>query len=204
MDSHPVHKRAWRKLLESLGRTASEEDLQFVLDGRKREDILRHFLGDLAPELMIEYGHRKEQFFRNEAADVQAIGGLLHFLEDLAASQVALAIASSGSGSRVNFLLDRLDLKRYFRVVVTGDEVERGKPDPAVFLRAAQDLQLDPAELIAFEDAHSGVKAARSAGMLCVGIAPPERASVLLDAGANDVVSDFRSLSYSKLEELFA
>jgi HAD superfamily hydrolase (TIGR01509 family) len=204
VDSHPVHKRAWRKLLESVGRTASEEELQFVLDGRKREDILRYFLGDLEPEMIIEYGHRKEEFFRGEAAAVQTIDGLRDFLEDLAGAHVASAIASSGSRTRVNFLLDRLDLKKHFRVVITGDEVERGKPDPAIFLRAAQDLQVDPLELIAFEDARSGVKAARSAGMVCVGIAQPERASGLLDAGANDVFSNFRSLSYSKLERLFA
>ena len=173
VNSHPVHKRAWRRFLESVGRTTSEEDLQFVLDGRKREDILRHFLGDLDSDLMSEFGHRKEHFFRNEAADVHTIGGLQSFLQDLANSHVLLAVASSGSGSRVNFLLDRLDLKKHFRLVVTGDQVELGKPDPAIYLRAAQDLQLDPLELIAFEDAHSGVRAAKSAGMICVGIASP-------------------------------
>jgi len=78
----------------------------------------------------------------------------------------------------------------------------QGKPDPAVFLRAAQDLGVEPSALIAFEDAVSGVKAARSAGMKCIGIAQPERVSILLDAGANRVVPDFRSLSYSKLQEL--
>jgi beta-phosphoglucomutase-like phosphatase (HAD superfamily) len=101
-------------------------------------------------------------------------------------------------------LLDRLSLKKHFRVVVTGDEVQRGKPDPAIFVKAAQDLQLNPRELIAFEDAQSGVKAARSAGMMCVGIARPDGASALLDAGAHDVFPDFRSLSYSRLERLFA
>jgi len=204
VDSHPVHKRAWKKFLESVGRTASEEELQFVLDGRKREEILRHFLGDLDPELMFEYGHRKEQFFRNEASDVLMIEGLLSFLEDLADSHVALAVASSGSESRINSLLDRLDLKKHFRVVVTGDEVECGKPDPAIFLKAAQGLQLDPLELIAFEDAQSGVKAARSAGMMCIGIAQPDGASALLDAGANFVVQDFRSLSRSVLQKMLA
>lgn len=202
VDSHPIHKRAWRKLLESAGRTVSEEELQFVLDGRRREDILQHFLGDLNPDLMIEYGHRKERFFLEEAADVQTIGGLRDFLEDLTDSQVALAIASSGSRNRVNFLLDRLDLKKHFGVVITGDEVERGKPDPGVFLRAAQDLQLDPAELLAFEDALSGVKAARSAGMMCVGISQPDGAWALLDAGASHVAPDFQSLSYSKVQKL--
>lgn len=204
VDSHPIHKRVWKKLLESVGRSVSEAELQFLLDGRKGEDILRHFLGDLAPELIVEYCHRKDQFFRNEAACVQTIKGVVSFLEDLADLRVVSAVASSGSGSRVNFLLDHLDLKKHFCVVVTGDHVERSKPDPAVFLKAAQDLELDPAELIAFEDSPSGVKAARAAGMVCVGIAQPDEASALLDAGANDVVPDFCSLSHSNLEKRFA
>ena len=203
VDSHPVHKRAWRKFLKSVRRTASEEELQFILDGRKREDILRHFLGDLDPELMIRFGHRKEQFFRDEDGDVQTVDGLLSFLEDLEDAGVAIGVASSGSGSRVNFLLHQLDLKKHFQVIITGDEVKKGKPDPSVFLRAAQALHEDPGELLAFEDAVSGVKSAKAAGMKCVGIAQPDRACVLLDSGADHVVPDFCSLSYSKLKELF-
>src|ERR1700756_3937612 len=83
VDSHPVHKRAWQKFLESVGRVASDEELQFVLDGRKREDILRHFLGELSEEELVEYGSRKEQIFRDEATSVRAIEGLVDFLEDV-------------------------------------------------------------------------------------------------------------------------
>jgi HAD superfamily hydrolase (TIGR01509 family) len=203
VDSHPVHKRAWERFLDSVGRVASEEELQFVLDGRTRDDILRHFLGDLDTAKIVEYGHQKEQFFREEAADVQTIKGLRTFLDTLEEAELALGIASSGSRGRVDFLLDRLNLKKHFRVVVTGDEVAHGKPHPAVFLKAAQRLRTDPCDLIAFEDAFSGVKAAKSAGMMCIGIAQPDHASILLDAGATHVVPDFQSLSYSKLQEIF-
>jgi beta-phosphoglucomutase len=203
VDSHPVHKRTWIKFLESVGKTASEEELQFILDGRKRDDILRHFLGELDDERMAEYGHRKEQIFRDETGDVQIVNGLMGFLEDLEGAGAAIGIASSGSRSRVNFLLDRLDLKKHFQVVVTGDQVKRGKPDPSIFVKAAQALQEHPNELLAFEDAVSGVESAKAAGMKCFGIAQPDRASVLIDSGADHVVPDFRSLSYSKLMELF-
>ena len=203
VDSHPVHTRAWKKFLDSVGKTVSEERLQFVLDGRKRDDILRHFMGELDADQIVEFGHRKEQFFRDEAAHVRTIDGLLGFLGDIEFQQVALAIASSGSRSRVDFLLERLDLQEFFQVVITGDEVEQGKPHPAVFLRAAQQMGVDPSESMAFEDAVSGVKAARSAGMKCVGIAQPDRATILVDAGANYVVPDFQSLSYSKLQQMF-
>jgi beta-phosphoglucomutase len=204
VDSHPVHIRAWKNFFESIGTAVSDEQLQFVLDGRSRDDILRHFLGDLCDETLVEYGHQKEQFFRHESADVRPIDGLLSFLEDLEGAQLTLSIASSGSKGRVDSLLRNLDLKKWFRVVITGDDVARGKPDPALFLRAARDMGLQPCELIVFEDAVSGIKAARSAGMKCIGIAPSSRVSTLLDAGATHVVPDFRSLSCSKLQELLA
>jgi beta-phosphoglucomutase family hydrolase len=203
VDSHHVHKRAWKRLLESVGITASEEDLQFILDGRTRDDILRHFLGALDHDQLVEYGLKKEHYFREEAASVRPVRGLMSLLRELEEAQLALGIASSGSRSRIDFLLRQLELKKHFRVVVTGDEVQHGKPHPAVFLKAAQDLQMHPSELIAFEDAISGVRAAKSAGMICVGIADADRTSALLDAGAEFVVSDFQALSHSRLQEIF-
>lgn len=204
VDSHPVHKRAWKRLLESVGITASEEELRFVMDGRKRDDILRHFLGELDGDELSKYGLRKEQYFREEAASVQTVGGFLNLLADFEDAHLALAVASSGSRSRIDFLLRQLDLTKRFSVVVTGDEVQRGKPDPAVFLKAAQSLGMCPFELMAFEDAFSGVIAATAAGMTCIGIASAERAPALLEAGANYVVPDFQSLSYSRLREIFS
>jgi HAD superfamily hydrolase (TIGR01509 family) len=157
----------------------------------------------LSKEQVAEFGHLKEQFFRDEAVNVRTIDGLLGFLEDLEREQFALAIASSGSRSRVDFLLDKLGLKQCFRVVITGDEVEEGKPHPAIFVKAAQQLAMDSSQLVVFEDAPSGVKAAKAAGMLCVGIAQADLASTLLDAGAIHVAPDFRSLSCSNVQELF-
>ena len=124
-DGHPVHLRAWKKVLDSVGRAASGDELQFVLGGRTRDDMLRHFLGDLDAEKMAEYGRRKEQFFRDEAADVRTIKGVPRFLEKLEEAQLSLGIASSGSRARIEFLLERLKLKKHFNIV-TGDEVAQG------------------------------------------------------------------------------
>lgn len=204
VDSHPVHTRTWMKFLESMGRKASEHDLHYILDGRTREDIIRHFFGELDSETIAEYGHRKEQMFRDEAASVQTVRGLETFLAELVEAQLALAIASSGSRGRVSFLLDRLGLAQHFPVVVTSDDVKHGKPNPALFLKAAENLHIDPADLVALEDAVSGVRAATAAGMKCVGIANNGSSSVLLEAGARYVVEDFCSLSHSKLQSFFS
>ncbi len=200
VDSHPAHIRAWRKFLDSVGQQVSEEELEFVLDGRKRDEILRHFLGELSEEQRLVYGQRKEQIFRDEAQDVPTIEGLRDFLDELDEANVALGLASSGSRSRIDFLLAGLELKKRFRAVVTGNEVNEGKPDPAIFLKAAGELQIAPPELLAVEDAVSGIKAAKSAGMKCLGIAPWHRVSILLNAGADHVVPSFVSLSFGKLQ----
>lgn len=204
VDSHPVHLRTWRKFLDSIGHTVTESELQFILEGRKREDILRFFLGELDPQQVAQYGQQKEQLFRDDAADVQTIVGLTDFLDDLTQAEMALAIASSASRTRVEFLLDHLNLNSYFQVVVTADEVIHGKPDPAVFLKASERLHIGPHELVAFEDAVSGVQAATAAGFTCVGIARGDRAAALLDAGACQVIEDFTFFSHSKLLELLA
>jgi beta-phosphoglucomutase len=203
VDSHPLHMRAWKKFLESVEIFVSEQQLGFVRDGRKREEILRHFLGELSDEKLVEYGRRKDSIFLDEAADVRPVNGLRTFLEDLARTRLILSIASSGSRHRLDFLLRQLGLHGFFRLIVAGDDVQHGKPDPAIFLKIARDLGIDPAELVAFEDAVSGVKAAKTAGMKCVGIAQAERGSMLLDAGADYVVADFCALSCAKLQEMF-
>src|ERR1700758_3891223 len=64
IDSHPVHRSAWRKFLTSIGRRTTDTELEFILDGRKREEILRYFLGDLPPEQIEEYGIRKDKMLR--------------------------------------------------------------------------------------------------------------------------------------------
>jgi beta-phosphoglucomutase len=203
VDSHPVHMRAWKKFFESTGTFVSEPQLRFVMEGRKRDEILRHFLGELSDAKLLEYGYRKDHIFLDEAADVRPIDGLLTFLEDLEHTQLVLSIASSGSRNRLEFLLRQLGLDRFFRLIVAGDDVEHGKPDPTIFLTVARNLRIDPAELVAFEDAVSGVQAAKAAGLKCVGIAQAERASILLDAGADRIAPDFCSLSYAKLLEIF-
>jgi len=83
IDSHPVHRKAWRMFLQTLGKEASDRELDCILEGWKREDILRHFLGDLTTEQVIEYGNRKDQFFQQIGVPMEPVKGLAEFLEHL-------------------------------------------------------------------------------------------------------------------------
>ena len=204
IDSHPIHKRAWQRFLESVQRETTPEELDFILDGRKREDILRHFLGDLNDEQVIEYGHRKEALFREEARSVGLVSGLAEFLDELRAAAIPMAVASCGSATRVNFILQRLNIRGCFSTVITGDDVVVGKPSPDIFLKAAGSLGVSCNEALVVEDAVAGVLAAKSAGMKCLAVASNGRGAALKAAGADEVVPDFQGMSVSRVIGLFA
>ena len=202
VDSHAAHKRAWQNFLDSVGRAVTHTELEFIFDGRKREDILRYFLGELSADEIRRFGAQKEFFFRQEAADLKTIGGVHRFLEDLGHEQLRLAVASAGSRSRVHYVLEQLRLQEYFDAIVAGDDVKVGKPDPAIFRLASLRLGVDAHRAIVFEDSVSGIKAAKAAGMKCVGIANPSRTAILREAGADQVIADFISFPLGELHRL--
>jgi beta-phosphoglucomutase family hydrolase len=203
IDSHPVHKKVWAQFLASLNIHISDKDLDFVLDGRKREEILRHFLGDLPPERIEEYGHKKNELYKESERDLRIVSGVLEFLDSLEAAGIRMAVATSASSARAHDILARLGILPRFAAVVTGNDVDKGKPDPAIFLKAANQLDLPPSNLLVVEDAVSGVKAAKSAGMKCLGIAADGRSDNLKEAGADCVVPNYKQMSLRDVQQLF-
>jgi beta-phosphoglucomutase family hydrolase len=204
VDSHPAHQRAWKIFFQSLGKAVSDEELLFVLEGQKREDILRHFLGDLSEEQVKYYGARKEELFKDCMLELKTMPGVMAFLEQLEACGVSMALASSASRARVEYILERLQLMRRFRVIVTGDDVAKGKPDPTVFRVAAHRLKVSPENVLVCEDAVCGVQAAKGAGMKCLAIAANGRVPLLQKAGADRLLTDFTSADLEDLRGLFA
>jgi beta-phosphoglucomutase len=111
-----------------------------------------------------------------------------------------IALATSAGRQRTQSILADLDLLSFFDAVVTGDEVDRGKPDPSIYRLATKRMRKSPRHLIAVEDAVSGVQSARAAGIRCVGVATAERAPALRAAGAYPVVPSLGYLSLSALK----
>jgi HAD superfamily hydrolase (TIGR01509 family) len=204
VDSHPVHEQAWRRLLQSLGRTVSDRELEFVHDGRKRDEILRFFFGDLPDSALRQYGLRKDSFFAEYAEKMKLVRGAREFVSALSEAGVRLAIASSASRVRAERTLEQFDLRRYFAAVVTGNDVARGKPDPAVYRAACVRLNGAPGQMLVVEDAVSGIDGARAAGMRCIGVADGSRAHLLYEAGADVVIPDFEGLTVAAVSGMFA
>jgi len=203
VDSHPAHKQAWRTFFQSIGKQVSEDDLGFVLEGCKREDILRHFLGDLSDEQVKQYGAAKEALFRDSVQELKTIHGLNRFLNQLTQAAIPMALASSASRHRAEYMLEQLQLRPLFKAIITGDDVVKGKPDPALFVLAAQALELNVDKVLVCEDAVAGVKAAKTAGMRCLAIASNGRGPVLKKAGADMVIPDFTAIKLDDLRPMF-
>ena len=204
VDSHAAHIRTWRKFLLSLGKSVSDADLNFVRQGRKRQEILQFFLGELPGYQIQAHCHVKDVMFRSEVPGIKMLPGVQELLDDLRHAGVPIALASCGSSARVHQLLSALRIRDYFTVIVTGDEVTIGKPDPEIFHKVAWQLHIHPAESIVFEDSVSGVQGAKAAGMKCVGIADRQTAPALLQAGAAYVLPNFLGLSWVSMQKLFA
>ena len=195
VDSHPAHRFAWREFLRMVGKDVSDSELDFVMDGRKREDIFAHFLGPLTSDQLKEYGRLKNDLFWQAAAEVVAIPGATEFIDRIRQAGIVVAVATSASASRTQSILERMGLMPRIQAVVTGDEVSKGKPDPGIYQLACRRVNCLPDAAVAIEDAASGVRAAKMAGMRCVGIAGSVSANHLTAAGADCVLRDFVDLT---------
>lgn len=203
-ESHPAHKQAWGELLISLGRTVSPQELDYVVEGRKRDEILRHFLGQLDEQQIRDYGMKKDCLFSRHSAHLKPVPGVCEFIQQVQDAGLGIALASSAGRKRVESNLRQLGLFHYFKILITGDDVVRGKPDPALFNIAAHKLNVSACETLVCEDAVNGVQAAKTAGMKCLAIASPGRAEVLKATGADKVAPDFTNVSLHELRLLFA
>jgi HAD superfamily hydrolase (TIGR01509 family) len=204
VDSHPVHIKAWKALFLSMGKALGDEELFYVVEGAKREEILQRFLGDLTPEQIELYGAEKERLYQARAGELKLVGGFAGFLEQVDAAGVPVAIATSGSRKRVERTLDAFGLLKRFQAIVTAEDVARGKPDPGLFHLAARSLRIAVEQILVCEDAVAGVAAARAAGMKCMAIAANGRRKLLQQAGADLVIEDFTQTGLDDVKWLFA
>jgi len=185
--------------LRVMGRDASEAELAFILEGRTRIEILRHFFGELGNEDLQEFGKRKDEIFRGIEHQIGPVFGVLDFVEELDRRGIPMAVATSASEIRTFSTIERLGLGGCFEAVITASDVSAGKPDPMVYRLACERIGIPPQEALAFDDASAGIEAARSAGMRCICVASNGYSANLVMAGAERVIPDFAGLEFESI-----
>ncbi len=190
IDSEPVHQELeWEMYRELDLKITEDEHRNYV--GTSAIDMWtmireKHPLSKTPDELLV-YG--REQYWKAlEKGRVPLVDGCLPLLELLSQSEFIIQVASSATRPTVDKVLAHFGIGSYFSHRIGGNEVTRSKPDPEIFLRAASQSSTPPEQCLVIEDSANGVKAAKAAGMVCIGYANPGTGNQ--DLSAADLVVD--------------
>ena len=204
VDSYAAHMRSWRRLAAEESLPFSERDFARSFGRTSRESIATYWPGRASDTARLDA--RKEALFRAEIEQrFPAMDGARELVEALRAAGFMLAVASSAPPENVELALARLAIGDCFGAVVTGADVQRGKPDPQVFLLAAERLGAPPARCVVVEDAPVGIAAAHAGGMKAVALLSTGRRQEDFESVRPELlVGSLRELLPSDFERLLA
>ncbi len=204
VDSNPFHLEKWKEFLNKHEIRFNAEELAAQILGQRNDTAFRFFFGPgLRDGDVLRLSEELEENFRKVfKPHARPLPGLETLLEECQRAGIPMAVASSAMAKNVEFVVDALGFRPYFRFLVSGDEVAHPKPDPEIYLKTAARLGLEPAACVAFEDSFVGVESAKRAGMKCVAIAstfPPEE----LRRHADLAVQSFEEVTLDRVRQLF-
>jgi beta-phosphoglucomutase family hydrolase len=168
-DTLPVHFKTWTAALQAIGANISK-DWYYKYCGTSAEEmlqILKSFYGyQFDSESVIAKRQKHYQSLINTVKEVRAVAEIVRSHH----GKIPLAVASGGERIVLEATLNNISLRQFFDVVVSIDDVEKGKPEPDIFLLAAQRLGVAPQDCIVYEDSDGGLEAARRAGMRSIDV----------------------------------
>ncbi len=204
VDTEPVHRYAYFKQFEELNIAVTEEMYtSFTGFSTKNtfQKIKEYFDVEYDVETLVQ---RKRSIFNDafdHKKDLELLDGVAHLIKDLHNDGIQLILASSASKVTIERVFNRFKLHHYFTHVVSGEDFPKSKPHPAIFEHAAS-LSIAPKDsCIVIEDSTNGIKAAKAAGILCIGYHSEH--SVNQDLSLADVViHHFKDLDAKILREM--
>ena len=202
VDNTPVQARAFQLLFRDLGLTTNARQLLKRLNGMPAGDILQSVFRHPIPKKELEtYAEQREFLYRTLYwHQRKAMPGLVAFLEAARTAGHKIGLGTGSPPETIAFIIDHLDLRRHFDVVVGKDDVTKGKPHGDTFVAVATKLGARPEDCLVFEDAVLGEQAAYKAGMRCVAVASSLPAKAFQAPLA--VISDFTALAPARLPAL--
>lgn len=205
IDSNPTHKEAYTQFFARYDIELTDEDFKEHISGKMNPEIIPHFFEQKGEEInderLQDLTTEKETLFQHLLAPKLApVAGLADFLQAAKQAQIPMALATSAPMMNVDFILNGLHIRQFFREIVTAADVKQGKPAPDVFQVAAERLGAKPNQCIVFEDSAKGVEAAQKARMKVVAL------SISHEPEATDkadlAIDDYVGLTVEKVREL--
>ena len=198
--SQHFHFEAYRQLFSENGIEYSLEDDVALYNGQGSEKIIPQIFKKhdrtLSTEQVRELVMRKRTIYKEliENADIQPVPGAEKFLNLIKAEKKKIIVATGNRLEPSKKILKKTGLEHFFETIISIEDVNEPKPAPETFLLAMNELGLEPKQCIIFEDAVSGVRAAKAANMYCVGITTSTEKDRLERAGADKIIADYTEI----------
>ncbi len=203
VNTSTVHFEAWRRIFHIYNINLTYDIYKKRMAGRKAIENIKTFLGNRPEEEIKNLLNKKNDYFK-ELFDLNlhAVQGIKSFLKELKDNKVPTAIASSSRKVIVDFVLDQIGIKEYFDVIVTGEDVQKAKPDPFIYFLTAKKLNIDSTKCVVFEDSIAGVMAAKNARMKVVLLTTTHKKQEIKET-VDRVIENFDSIHYNEIISLF-
>lgn len=172
INSEPIHDTVWKQFYEHHNIPVSRKDLD-SMRGIPPAATIRKFMPHVTNEAALDSLHKERAELLTHAftdKDIPLVAGIIDFMQDLRRQHIAIAVATSTLREIAEKVLQKVGVYEFLDVVVGGNDILHGKPDPEIFLTAAQKLKVDPKNCMVFEDSVAGVEAGLKAHMHVVAL----------------------------------
>ena len=205
VDTEPLHRNAYFQLFDDLGISVSEE-LYTSFTGASTKKVcntliekfqLKNSSEDLA---VIKRKYFKHFFYHD--ADFNLLPGVKDLIDNYFDNKIKLVLASSASMTTINMVFEKFELGKYFMGKISGDELKESKPNPEIFIIAANIANEPKQNCMVIEDSTNGIIAAHSAGIFCTAYKSEHSVGQNYEK-ANLVISDFSEIEFEKMGTYF-
>ncbi|WP_299229590.1 HAD family phosphatase [uncultured Psychroserpens sp.] len=206
VDTEPLHHKAYYQMFNDININVSDT-LYASYTGQSTIEICKqlitHFKLPVGPQTLVDIKrHHFKTLFENDNP-LQLLDGVLNLIKDYHDHEMSLVLASSASMTNINRIFERFDLDQYFTAKISGADLKASKPDPEIFIKAAELSGYEPKDCFVIEDSTNGIAAAKAANIFCVGYDSLHSEDQNYSK-ADLVVSNFDAISYDKLSSLLS
>ena len=171
VDDMVYHTKAWLRLFnDDLGANFTWDEVKPQMYGKNPDVLIRMFGQDrfTADEMNLLSLEKEKRYQKEFLPHLKLVPGLQELLDKAAKKGILMAIGSAAIPFNIDFVLDNLGIRHYFKAIISADDVRMSKPNPETFLKAAEALAIAAEDCIVFEDVPKGAEAAAGAGMQAI------------------------------------
>lgn len=203
VNNNKYHKKAWKEFCLRHKFSLTDDEFKKYIYGRINKDILNFlYKRPLTSDETEMFSQEKEDIYREIYKPVIKLSdGLLNLLVELKPNGVKTAVATSAPKSNIEFVFDNTGIRDFFEIVIDESSINSGKPDPEIYLKASDLLNIVPGNCIVFEDSVSGINSAKKAGMKVIAITTTHSVSEL--RAADLTINSFVEVDVKKLLEIY-